>query len=96
LQSSARVIVPVDDTDEGAVELAGVVHYVWAERPRAVFPALEFTATVPFDAEDEDSVQESRKMPPVKDSRTWSLIRAMLLRALSSNADAFAKLPRPR
>jgi len=57
LQSSARVIVPVDDTDEGAVELAGVVHYVWAERPRAVFPALEFTATVPFDAEDEDSVQ---------------------------------------
>ena len=57
LQSSARVIVPVDDTDEGAVELAGVVHYVWAERPRAVFPALEFTATVPFDAEDEDTVQ---------------------------------------
>ena len=56
-QSSARVIVPVDDTDEGEVELAGVVHYLWADLPRAVFPALEVTATVPFDAEDEDTVQ---------------------------------------
>ena len=56
-QSSARVIVPVDDTDEGEVELAGVVHYLWAGLPRAVFPALEVTATVPFDSEDEDTVQ---------------------------------------
>jgi len=56
-QSSARVIVPVDDTDEGEVELAGVVHYLWTVNRRAAFPALEVTATVPFDAGDGDSVQ---------------------------------------
>ena len=56
-QSSARVIVPVDDADQGEVELAGVVHYLWSERARAMFPALEMTATVPFDAEGGDSVQ---------------------------------------
>lgn len=56
-QSSARVIVPVDDTDQGEVELAGIVHYVWHEFPRAVFPGLEVTATVPFDSGDGDSVQ---------------------------------------
>jgi len=56
-QSSARIIVPVDDTGEGEVELAGVVHYLWAGLPRAAFPALEVTATVPFDAEGEDTVQ---------------------------------------
>lgn len=57
LQSSARVIVPVDDADEGEVELAGIVHYLWTSRRRAVFPALELTATVPFDAGDGDSVK---------------------------------------
>jgi mono/diheme cytochrome c family protein len=56
-QSSARVIVPVDDTDEGEVELAGVVHYQWTADRRAVFPGLEVTATVPFDSGDDDSVQ---------------------------------------
>jgi hypothetical protein len=56
-QSSARVIVPVDDADQGEVELAGVVHYLWTGRARAMFPALEMTATVPFDAEGGDSVQ---------------------------------------
>ena len=56
-QSSARVIVPVDDTGDGEVELAGVVHYLWTDQRRAVYPALEVTATVPFDAEDEDTVQ---------------------------------------
>jgi mono/diheme cytochrome c family protein len=59
LQSSARVIVPVDDADAGAVELAGIVHYQWTERARAMFPALELTAAVPFDAGDGDSVQWS-------------------------------------
>lgn len=57
LQSSARVIVPVDDADEGEVELAGVVHYEWTVNRQAMFPALEVTATVPFDAGDGDSVQ---------------------------------------
>ena len=56
-QSSGRVIVPVDDADQGEVELAGVVHYLWTERARAMFPALEVTAVVPFDAGEEDSVQ---------------------------------------
>jgi len=56
-QSSARVIVPIDDTDEGEVELAGIVHYLWTVKRRAVFPALEVTATVPFDAGDGDSVK---------------------------------------
>jgi mono/diheme cytochrome c family protein len=56
-QSSARVIVPVNDADQGEVELAGIVHYEWYPRARAMFPALEVTAAVPFDAGDQDSVQ---------------------------------------
>jgi len=56
-QSSARVIVPVDDAGEGEVELAGIVHYLWTANRRAAFPALEVTATVPFDAGDDDAVQ---------------------------------------
>jgi len=56
-QSSARVIVTLDDTDESEVELAGIVHYQWTVNRRAVFPALEVTATVPFDAGDGDSVK---------------------------------------
>jgi len=56
-QSSARVIVPVDDADQGEVELAGVVHYQWTADRRAIFPGLELTATMPFDAGDGDSVK---------------------------------------
>jgi mono/diheme cytochrome c family protein len=56
-QSSARVIVPVDDTSDGEVELAGIVHYQWTANRRAVFPGLEVTATVPFDAGDDEAVQ---------------------------------------
>jgi hypothetical protein len=56
-QSSGRVIVPVDDADQGEVELAGIVHYQWHPTARAMFPALELTAAVPFDAGDGDSVQ---------------------------------------
>jgi mono/diheme cytochrome c family protein len=56
-QSSARFIVPVDDADQGEFELAGVVHYQWTANRRAMFPALEVTATVPFDADDGDSVK---------------------------------------
>jgi len=57
LQASSRVILPLDDVDLGAVELAGIVHYTWSIWPRRVFPALEMTATVPFDRGDGDSVQ---------------------------------------
>jgi hypothetical protein len=56
-QGSTRVIVPLDHADEGEVEFAGIVYYVWTERPRAIFPALEMTAIVPFDDEGGDSVK---------------------------------------
>lgn len=56
-QSSGRVIVPIDQADEGEVELAGIVHHQWIARARAVFPALELTATIPFDAGGGDGVQ---------------------------------------
>jgi mono/diheme cytochrome c family protein len=58
VQTSTRLILPVDDVDQGEFELAGIMHYVWAGRAQAIFPALEFTATMPFDRDDdEDSVQ---------------------------------------
>ena len=56
-QSSARVIVPVDETDQGSVELAGIVHYLTSVRRQAAFPGLQVTATVPFDSDGGDSVQ---------------------------------------
>lgn len=57
LQASGRAILPVDDVDQGEIELAGIVHYVWTDWPRRVFPALELTATVPFDSGTGDDVQ---------------------------------------
>jgi len=56
-EGSTRVIVPLDHADEGEVEFAGIAYYLWTERPRAIFPALEITATVPFDDEGGDSVK---------------------------------------
>jgi mono/diheme cytochrome c family protein len=57
LQSSARAILPFDDVDEGELELAGIVHYTWSAMPQRVFPALEATATVPFEDGGGDRVQ---------------------------------------
>jgi len=57
LQASARAILPFDDIDAGALELAGVVHYTWSELPQRVFPALELTATAPFEDQGGDRVQ---------------------------------------
>ncbi len=57
LQASGRAILPADDLDQGALELAGIVHYVWSDWPRRVFPALEATATAPFDSGTGDDVQ---------------------------------------
>jgi cytochrome c553 len=57
LQASGRAILPVDDIDQGALELAGIVHYVWSEWPRRLYPALEMTATVPFDSGAGDDVE---------------------------------------
>ena len=36
-QSSARLILPVDDVDTGEAEFAGVVHYRWTRWPTAGF-----------------------------------------------------------
>jgi mono/diheme cytochrome c family protein len=58
-QASARAVLPVDDVDAGALELAGIVHYTWSDMPQRVFPALEATATAPFDGGDGDRVQFS-------------------------------------
>jgi len=56
-QGSARLILPLDDVDDGALELAGVMHAVWSPWPRRVFPALELTATIPFESRGGDAVQ---------------------------------------
>lgn len=56
-QASARAVLPFDDVDAGALELAGVVHYTWSELPQSVFPALELTATAPFEDGGGDRVQ---------------------------------------
>ena len=56
-QASARAVLPVDDVDAGALELAGIVHYTWSDLPQRVFPALEATATAPFESGDGDRVQ---------------------------------------
>jgi mono/diheme cytochrome c family protein len=57
VQSSARLILPFDDIDTGAAEVASIVHYRWTKWPRRVFPALELTAAVPFEDEGGDSVK---------------------------------------
>lgn len=60
LQSSARLIVPVDDASFSEVELAGIAHWRWTQTPRAVFPALEVVATLPFERDaGDDRVQWS-------------------------------------
>lgn len=56
-QSSARAVLPFDDVDTGDLELAGIVHYTWTDWPQRVFPALEATATVPFQDDDGDRVK---------------------------------------
>jgi mono/diheme cytochrome c family protein len=56
-QASARAVLPIDDVDAGALELAGAVHYTWSDLPQHVFPALEATATAPFESGDGDRAQ---------------------------------------
>jgi len=47
LQASLRSHLPFETFEDGDVELAGIVHWVTTAWPRGVFPALEFTTTVP-------------------------------------------------
>lgn len=57
LQASARAVLPFDDADAGELELAGIVHYTWTDWPQRVFPALEATATAPFEDDGGDRVK---------------------------------------
>jgi mono/diheme cytochrome c family protein len=59
LQASARAVLPFDDVDAGEFELAGIVHYTWSDWPKRVFPALELTATTPFQDDGGDRVKFS-------------------------------------
>ncbi len=62
-QDSSRLKLNLDDSDKSSAEFAGVVHWVHTPKGRAVFPALELVADVPFergtDPELIDSVQFS-------------------------------------
>jgi mono/diheme cytochrome c family protein len=55
LQSSLRLKFPFGaDAGNGAMELAGIVHYTHTPWPRRVFPALEIIAEAPFDSDNGD------------------------------------------
>ncbi len=49
LQSSGRLKLDVENSDNSSAELAGVVHWVHTEKPRSIFPALELVAEIPFE-----------------------------------------------
>jgi cytochrome c553 len=63
-QSSLRLKFPMEDGGDGAVELAGIIHYVHSPWPRSVFPALEVVAEKPFDSSNGDL--EWTAMPQVR------------------------------
>lgn len=62
-QGSARFKLPTDRFKDGQAELSGIVHWVHSPWGRAVFPAMELTAEVPFERQttvgNEDAVQLS-------------------------------------
>lgn len=64
LQSSLRLKFPFEDSSDGEVELAGIVHYTHSPWPRRIFPALEVTATQPFRSANGDL--EWTAMPQVR------------------------------
>jgi mono/diheme cytochrome c family protein len=49
LQGSGRLKLDLEDSDNSSAELATIVHWVDAPRPRSVFPGLEIVAEVPFE-----------------------------------------------
>jgi mono/diheme cytochrome c family protein len=49
LQGSGRLKLDLEDSDKSSAELAAILHWVNAPRPRWVFPALEVVAEVPFE-----------------------------------------------
>jgi mono/diheme cytochrome c family protein len=65
LQGSGRLKFDLEDSDGSSAELAGIIHWVHTDRGRAVFPALEVVAEVPF---------ERGSGPDRKDAVQWSLL----------------------
>lgn len=48
-QGSGRLKLSLEDSDHSSAEFAGIVHWVHSPLPRAVFPALEVVAELPFE-----------------------------------------------
>lgn len=48
-QGSARLKLDLEDSDASSMEFAGIVHWVHTDMGRAVFPALELVAEMPFE-----------------------------------------------
>ncbi len=65
LQGSGRLKFDLEDSDANSAELAGIVHWVHSDWGRAVFPALELVAEVPFERGDG---------PDRKDAVQWSVL----------------------
>ena len=65
LQGSGRLKLDLEDSDSSSAELAAIVHWADAPRPRWVFPALEIVAEVPF---------ERGSGPDRKDAVQWSIL----------------------
>ena len=65
LQTHGRLKLDLEDSDKHVAELAGIVHWVDAPRPRWVFPALELVAEIPFERGNE---------PDRKSAVQWSVL----------------------
>jgi len=65
LQGSGRLKFDLQDSDGSSAEFASIVHWVHSDRGRAVFPALEVVAEVPF---------EQGSGPSRKSAVQWSLL----------------------
>jgi len=65
LQGSGRLKFDLEDSDGSSAEFASIVHWVHTDRGRAVFPALEVVAEVPF---------ERGSGPDRKSAMQWSVL----------------------
>lgn len=57
LQASVKTHVPVEEADEGDVEIALALHWMPSPWPRSLNPAVELVAKTPFESGDRDAVQ---------------------------------------
>jgi mono/diheme cytochrome c family protein len=65
IQGSGRLKFDLEDSDGSSAELASIIHWVHSDWGRAVFPALEVVAEVPF---------ERGSGPDKKDAVQWSVL----------------------